>query len=135
MTSTTSTTQSHSAQTAAARAVLNRIARDLAAAGAGTLKPWTAPTVDGKYEAPIKVDLSAREAGACPAFVGRHFKAQFEFYAHARLAQEAGLAPAIIEAVRTRATVSRTTVASTTRSQRAARRRAIWLDRSVAPRL
>jgi 4-carboxymuconolactone decarboxylase len=36
--------------------------------------------------------------------VGRHFKAQYEFYAHARLANEAGLAPAIIEAVRTRAT-------------------------------
>ena len=36
--------------------------------------------------------------------VGRHFKAQFEFYAHARLAREAGLAPAIVEAVRTRAT-------------------------------
>ena len=33
------------------------------------------------------------------------------------------------------ATVSRTTVASTTRSQRAARRRATWLERSVAPRL
>jgi len=25
--------------------------------------------------------------------VGRHFKAQYEFYAHARLAREAGLAP------------------------------------------
>ncbi len=32
-------------------------------------------------------------------------------------------------------TVSRTTVASTTRSQPAARRRAIWLAKSVAPRL
>ncbi len=50
------------------------IARDLAAAGAGTLKPWAAPKIDGKYESPIKVDLSALEAGACPAFVGRHFK-------------------------------------------------------------
>jgi phenylalanyl-tRNA synthetase beta chain len=50
------------------------IARDLAAAGAGTLKPWTAPKVAGKYESPIKVDLSALEAGACPVFVGRHFK-------------------------------------------------------------
>ncbi|MFI5002021.1 MAG: carboxymuconolactone decarboxylase family protein [Reyranellales bacterium] len=36
--------------------------------------------------------------------VGRHFKAQYEFYAHARLAKEAGLAPAIVEAVRTRTT-------------------------------
>ena len=50
------------------------IARDLAAAGAGTLKPWTAPKVAGKYESPIKVDLSALEAGVCPVFVGRHFK-------------------------------------------------------------
>jgi 4-carboxymuconolactone decarboxylase len=33
--------------------------------------------------------------------VGRHFKAQYEFYAHARLAKEAGLDPAIVEAVRT----------------------------------
>jgi 4-carboxymuconolactone decarboxylase len=45
-------------------------------------------------------DLS--ELAIC--LVGRHFKAQFEFYAHARLAREAGLAPAIIEAVRTRQT-------------------------------
>ncbi|MBL8674883.1 MAG: carboxymuconolactone decarboxylase family protein [Rhodospirillales bacterium] len=33
--------------------------------------------------------------------VGRHFKAQFEFYAHARLAREAGLAEDVVEAVRT----------------------------------
>ncbi|MEO8539113.1 MAG: carboxymuconolactone decarboxylase family protein [bacterium] len=32
---------------------------------------------------------------------GKHWKAQFEFWAHARLAREAGLDPAIIEAVRT----------------------------------
>lgn len=32
---------------------------------------------------------------------GKHWKAQFEFWAHARLALEAGLDPAIIEAVRT----------------------------------
>lgn len=36
--------------------------------------------------------------------IGRHFKAQYEFYAHARLAREAGLSPAIIEAIRTRQT-------------------------------
>ena len=45
-------------------------------------------------------DLS--ELAIC--LVGRHFKAQYEFYAHARLAKEAGLAPEIIEAVRTRTT-------------------------------
>jgi len=50
------------------------IARDLAAAGAGTLKPWTAPKVAGQYDSPVRVDLSALEAGACPVFVGRHFK-------------------------------------------------------------
>lgn len=32
---------------------------------------------------------------------GRQYKAQFEFWAHARLAKEAGLDPAIVEAVRT----------------------------------
>ncbi len=32
---------------------------------------------------------------------GKHWKAQFEFWAHARLALEAGLDPAIVEAVRT----------------------------------
>ena len=36
--------------------------------------------------------------------IGRHFKAQFEFYAHARLAKEAGLAAEIVEAIRTRQT-------------------------------
>ncbi len=34
--------------------------------------------------------------------VGRHFRSQYEFYAHARLGREAGLSDAIIEAVRTR---------------------------------
>src|ERR1044072_8423204 len=33
---------------------------------------------------------------------GRHFKAQYEFYAHARLAKEAGLSPAIVEGGSTR---------------------------------
>ena len=32
---------------------------------------------------------------------GKHWKAQFEFWAHARLALQAGLAPEIIEAIRT----------------------------------
>ena len=45
-------------------------------------------------------DLS--ELAIC--LIGRHFKAQYEFYAHARLAKEAGLAPAIVEAIRTRTT-------------------------------
>ena len=45
-------------------------------------------------------DLS--ELAIC--LVGRHFKAQYEFYAHARLAREAGLSAEVIEAVRTRQT-------------------------------
>src|SRR3990167_8686403 len=44
-------------------------------------------------------DLS--ELAIC--LVGRHFKAQFEFYAHARLAREAGLSADIVEAIRVRA--------------------------------
>jgi 4-carboxymuconolactone decarboxylase len=36
--------------------------------------------------------------------IGRHFKAQYEFWAHARLAREAGLAEGVIEAIRTRRT-------------------------------
>ncbi|MFM7344017.1 MAG: phenylalanine--tRNA ligase subunit beta [Tagaea sp.] len=51
------------------------IARDLAAAGAGTLKPWAAPSVAGHYPSPINVDLTALgESKACMVFVGRHFK-------------------------------------------------------------
>jgi 4-carboxymuconolactone decarboxylase len=45
-------------------------------------------------------DLS--ELAIC--LVGRHFKAQYEFYAHARLAKQAGLSAEIVEAIRTRAT-------------------------------
>lgn len=45
-------------------------------------------------------DLS--ELAIC--LIGRHFKAQYEFYAHARLAKEAGLSEAIVEAIRTRQT-------------------------------
>ena len=53
-----------------------------------------------RFHSSLPKDLA--ELAIC--LVGRHFKAQYEFYAHARLAKEAGLAPAIIEAVRTRAT-------------------------------
>src|ERR1700704_3036429 len=57
----------------------------------------------GKYRRfPHSLPNDLAERAVC--LVGRHFKAQYEFYAHARLAKEAGLAPAIIEAVRTRAT-------------------------------
>src|SRR5229473_6934210 len=43
-------------------------------------------------------DLS--EIAIC--LIGRHFKAQYEFFAHARLAREAGLAAEIVEAIRAR---------------------------------
>jgi 4-carboxymuconolactone decarboxylase len=45
-------------------------------------------------------DLS--ELAIC--LIGRHFKAQYEFFAHARLAKEAGLGADIVEAIRTRQT-------------------------------
>src|SRR5690348_15989501 len=53
-----------------------------------------------RFNNSLPKDLS--ELAICP--VGRHFKAQFEFYAHARLAKEAGLSADIVEAIRLRAT-------------------------------
>jgi phenylalanyl-tRNA synthetase beta chain len=48
------------------------IARDLAAAGLGTLKPLAADPVKGTIASPFGVTLEAGEA--CPYFVGRYFK-------------------------------------------------------------
>jgi phenylalanyl-tRNA synthetase beta chain len=45
------------------------IARDLAAAGLGTLKPIEAPPVAGKYPCPIEIRTDDPEG--CPAFFGR----------------------------------------------------------------
>ena len=53
-----------------------------------------------RFNSSLPKDLS--ELAIC--LIGRHFKAQYEFYAHARLAKEAGLAPEVVEAVRTRQT-------------------------------
>ena len=53
-----------------------------------------------RFNNSLPKDLS--ELAIC--LVGRHFKAQYEFYAHARLAKEAGLSAEIVEAVRTRQT-------------------------------
>ena len=52
------------------------IARDLAAAGIGTLKPLLIEPVEGKFESPIKVhlDLDDETISACPYFVGRYFR-------------------------------------------------------------
>ncbi len=52
------------------------IARDLAAAGLGTLKPLNDNPVTGTYESPIRVtlDLTDETRDACPLFIGRHIK-------------------------------------------------------------
>ncbi|MFN3868733.1 MAG: phenylalanine--tRNA ligase subunit beta, partial [Hyphomicrobiaceae bacterium] len=51
------------------------IARDLAAAGLGKLKPWSdIAAVEGDNDCPIdiRIDASAKDSGACPVFAGRH---------------------------------------------------------------
>lgn len=52
------------------------IARDLAAAGLGTLKPLDAPEIAGVYPAPLswKRDLASDASAACPYVVGRAFR-------------------------------------------------------------
>jgi len=53
-----------------------------------------------RFNNSLPSDLS--ELAIC--LVGRHFKAQYEFYAHAALARKAGLSAEIVEAIRTRQT-------------------------------
>jgi phenylalanyl-tRNA synthetase beta chain len=52
------------------------IARDLAAAGLGTLKPVKADRIAGSYQSPIKWThgYAARPDSPCPLVVGRHFR-------------------------------------------------------------
>jgi len=52
------------------------IARDLAAAGLGTLKPVKADKIGGSYESPIKWThgYEPRPDSPCPVVVGRHFR-------------------------------------------------------------
>jgi len=45
------------------------IARDLAAAGVGTLKPLAVPQVEGSFKSPI--DIRIEDQDGCPAFFGR----------------------------------------------------------------
>jgi phenylalanyl-tRNA synthetase beta chain len=45
------------------------IARDLAAAGLGKLKPLNVPAIDGSFDNPI--DIRIEDAEGCPAFFGR----------------------------------------------------------------
>jgi phenylalanyl-tRNA synthetase beta chain len=48
------------------------IARDLAAAGLGTLKPLAVPEVEGSFPCPVPVRIE--DAEGCPAFFGRAIK-------------------------------------------------------------
>jgi phenylalanyl-tRNA synthetase beta chain len=48
------------------------IARDLAAAGVGTLKPLDETKVPGKFTSPIGIELT--DLKACPLFLGRHIR-------------------------------------------------------------
>ncbi|MBI3197928.1 MAG: phenylalanine--tRNA ligase subunit beta [Rhodospirillales bacterium] len=52
------------------------IARDLAAAGLGTLKPPKTDTIKGSYQSPIKWThgYEAKPDSPCPIVVGRHFR-------------------------------------------------------------
>jgi len=52
------------------------VARDLAAAGIGSLKPLANGPVPGSFESPLKVNLSFPDADnqPCPYFVGRYIK-------------------------------------------------------------
>lgn len=53
------------------------VARDLAAAGLGTLKPFTAAEkIEGSFKSPVqwKRDFPKGEEGACPMVVGRYFR-------------------------------------------------------------
>uniref|UniRef100_UPI0037844641 phenylalanine--tRNA ligase subunit beta n=1 Tax=Sphingomonas daechungensis TaxID=1176646 RepID=UPI0037844641 len=45
------------------------IARDLAAAGIGTLKPLAVPQIEGSFKSPI--DIRIEDSAGCPAFFGR----------------------------------------------------------------
>ena len=45
------------------------IARDLSAAGLGTLKPLAVPAIDGGFECPVEIRTD--DAEGCPAFYGR----------------------------------------------------------------
>lgn len=52
------------------------IARDLAAAGLGTLKPLTVPALQGGFDSPLTLrhDLPEDKKDACPLFLGRYIK-------------------------------------------------------------
>jgi phenylalanyl-tRNA synthetase beta chain len=55
---------------------LRGIARDLAAAGVGRLRPFTVAKIEGSFDSPIRWrrDLPPDAAKACPYVVGRYFR-------------------------------------------------------------
>lgn len=50
------------------------IARDLAAAGLGALKPLLTDPIDGSYESPLSWQIEPGAESGCPYVAGRHFK-------------------------------------------------------------
>ncbi|WP_119167641.1 phenylalanine--tRNA ligase subunit beta [Algihabitans albus] len=50
------------------------VARDLAAAGLGQLKPLQAPKVAGSYDSPMSWQIDPDATSACPFVAGRHFR-------------------------------------------------------------
>jgi phenylalanyl-tRNA synthetase beta chain len=52
------------------------VARDLAAAGLGTLKPLMPATIKGTFQSPIGItlDFDGETADACPHFIGRYIR-------------------------------------------------------------
>lgn len=50
------------------------IARDLAAAGLGRLKPFEVPKVEARYQSPMKWRIAEGADRACPYVAGRHFR-------------------------------------------------------------
>jgi phenylalanyl-tRNA synthetase beta chain len=50
------------------------IARDLAAAGVGTLKPFAPKHFSGKFKSPVQWRIDPSAATACPYVAGRYFK-------------------------------------------------------------
>ena len=52
------------------------VARDLAAAGLGRLKPFDPPKIAGTFKSPISVslDFTSETSDACSCFVGRYFR-------------------------------------------------------------
>lgn len=76
----------------------------------GPFEPWLrSPTLADRAQ---KLGEYCRFGNSLPndlselaiCLIGRHFKAQYEFYAHAALAKKAGLSAEIVEAIRTRQT-------------------------------